>query len=693
MVSVALLSGVVASTIPEESVLQTIAGLNDFTEDTTRRYTPFCVTGTVQVVGKNGYLIISDTGFWTEMRHTTDRRPAPGDRIMLSGLAHMSSRQEIDIVADRLEMLGTDTVAPPLKLAIGELSTEKHHLRAVETEGIVIDAFPDEIDAGYRFLIIKDAECILPVAVPSEAGSELDIPSLRDAKIRIRGHFIRTVSGSRKFSGPFISIDNADDLTVITPAPADPLAAPPLERSIYRTPREIAKRGKRSVSGEVLAVWNRNRMMVRTDKGRIVNVTLAHGESVPRSGEYVTVAGYPETDLFRVNLARALVRAEDRRTEPPPETAITDLATVFGGKDRPNAIDPASHGRLMRVRGTIQIVPSPNTAERRMLLACGPYKLPIDLGVCDNAAEDIAIGTELEVTGRCVLEIDNWDPDDVFPRIRNLVAVIRTPADLKVIALPPWWTPIRLLVVISILIAALIGIYIWNRVLQKLVNRRGRELYREQVAHAVAEFKTGERTRLAVELHDSLSQSLAGVAWQVAASTKTLVSNPEVAKRCLETADKMLGSCRTELRQCLFDLRSDTLEEPDFSTAIRKTLGQLDGRAAITVRFNVPRQRFKDTTAHAILAIVRELTGNAIRHGDASEIKVAGAIEPGRILFSVRDNGKGFDPQDCNGPAQGHFGLEGIRNRLEKINGNLDIESTPGAGTKATVTIPLPQSI
>ena len=246
--------------------------------------------------------------------------------------------------------------------------------------------------------------------------------------------------------------------------------------------------------------------------------------------------------------------------------------------------------------------------------------------------------------------------------------------------------------VISILVAALIAVYIWNRILQKLVTRRGRELYREQVAHAIAEFKTGERTRLAVELHDSLSQALAGIACHVAASAKTLVANPTVARRCIETAEKMLNSCRTELRQCLFDLRSDTLEEPDFSVAIKKTLEQLDGKAAINVRFNVPRRRLKDTTAHAILAIVRELTGNAIRHGSATEVKVAGCLDQGCILFSVRDNGSGFDKDNCDGPLQGHFGLEGIRNRLEKMHGTFSIDSKPGEGAKATITIPLPPS-
>jgi len=692
-ISSALIAFAAANPASGEPVLRNFAEIADFANDTRRRYTPFCATGTVQSVSAadDSYMVLRDDTGWIDMRNASSYRPSPGEKVALSGEAHMSAHQETYIVANGVVSVGTGPVAPPLELALGDISDERHHLRAVVTEGVVIDAFPDEIDSHNMFLLLKDGETVLPVAMHVDSGSAPNLESLRDARVRVVGLFMRTVSGSRKFSGPFISAEDASAISVVAPAPADPFAAPPLEKTLYRTPREIAKRGKRTVSGEVLACWGGNRTMVRTPDGRIVNVTLAHGQAVPAPGKSVTAAGYPETDLFRVNLARAIVREDPADPAPWQEDEITDIRTVYGGAGGPNTIDPGCHGRLMRLRGTVQSAPAANSSGR-LLLACGNFKLVVDLGTHPDAAADVAIGTKLEVVGRGLLEIDSWNPDYIFPRIRNLVAVIRTPEDLHVLARPPWWTPMRLLVVISVLVAALIGVYIWNRILRKLVTQRGRELYREQVAHAIAEFRTDERTRLAVELHDSLSQALAGVACHVAACAKTLDRNPGVARRCVETADKMLNSCRTELRQCLFDLRSDTLEESDFSTAIRRTLDQIDGNAAIKVRFNVPRRRLKDTTAHAILAIVRELTGNAVRHGAATEVLIAGCVESGRILFSVRDNGCGFDPESCAGPLQGHFGIEGIRNRLERLNGTLSIESSPGEGTRAAVAIPLPSA-
>ena len=122
-------------------------------------------------------------------------------------------------------------------------------------------------------------------------------------------------------------------------------------------------------------------------------------------------------------------------------------------------------------------------------------------------------------------------------------------------------------------------------------------------------------------------------------------------------------------------------------TAIRQTLEPHVANVKLSVRFNVPRERISDSSAHAILRIIRELTLNAIRHGKATSVWVAGSIEAETLKFSVRDNGIGFDPANCPGDEQGHYGLLGIRERVNTFEGTLRIESEPGKGTKATICL------
>ena len=113
------------------------------------------------------------------------------------------------------------------------------------------------------------------------------------------------------------------------------------------------------------------------------------------------------------------------------------------------------------------------------------------------------------------------------------------------------------------------------------------------------------------------------------------------------------------------------------------------GDAKATCRFNVPRDALSETTAHAVLRIVRELVVNAVGHGQATKVAIAGEYHDGMVRFSVKDNGVGFDPSSAKGPSQGHFGLQGIRERVGKFDGEVNIESAPGKGAKVTVCIKL----
>ncbi len=691
---IALAFALVAAVSSAGETHRPLAEINAFVEDATPRKVPFEVTGKVLSAfrsPKAEEIILSDeSGVRAELYRLLDlTQPAPGDTIRAVGVANMGQTHEPYVQIEEFSVLEHGPRPEPVPVRLSDTNATSNHLMVIRTEGVVIDAFPDEIDRRYMILLLKDRDVVVPVSFLRDVFG--DRSDLVDATIRVTGVYRRSVSGTRKFSWPNIHPLVPEDIEIVTPPPADPFSVPPIETRLYLTSEDIASMSKRSVTGEVLATWSGNQAMLRAADGRIVNLMFANGQALPPCGETIVAAGQPETDLFRINLTAArwknTPKLSEASTNEVAET-VTD-ATLWDDNGR-ISIRGEAHGKLISARGIVRTLPPPDETDRRFVLDAGDMSIPVDVTSDPAALDGLAIGCEIQVTGRCILLTETRQQAYGSARVKGFALVTRSPADIVILRRPSWWTPMRLTVVISILLAALVAIYVWNRILQRLVNRRGRELYREQVAHAISEFKTGERTRLAVELHDSLSQTLSGVACHLAVGAETVRTDPAAASRYIATARNMLNSCRTELRQCLFDLRSDTLEEKDFSKAIRKTLDQIDGDAAITVNFDVPRNLFPDTTAHAILSIVRELTGNAIRHGKATEITVCGAIEDGRIKFSVDDNGVGFDPANCGGPLDGHFGLEGIRNRLEKLDGTFTIDSAPGAGARATVTLPLP---
>ena len=125
---------------------------------------------------------------------------------------------------------------------------------------------------------------------------------------------------------------------------------------------------------------------------------------------------------------------------------------------------------------------------------------------------------------------------------------------------------------------------------------------------------------------------------------------------------------------------------------MRKTLAPVAAGTTVHVNFAVPRGRMDETTAHAILCIIRELVSNAVRHGGAQIVHVNGEMRNDAISISVADNGCGFDPAAAPGAAEGHFGVEGVRERIKRLNGSFSIASSPGKGCKATATIPLTTS-
>lgn len=662
--------------------LRSVAELDSFLNGNTQPRTEYDIKGTVVQQSAKG-IVLEESDILIAIPHTPKPLPEIGARIHLHGTAAVLPSGEPTIYGDQtFEVIGRGTVPATATVDLEHIDERRMDLRAIRTQGRLIGYLTDEIDPNYTILLIRQGRSTYPVFI----NSTRNIPAV-GSLLGVTGIFNRKGSGGRKFARPFISSESAS-VTILEPAPADPFDAPRLETQLYLTPEEISLLGRRSVVGRVLAVWDDKQLLIRSDADRIVNVRLLPDQPLPEPGTAITAVGQPETDFYQLNLAFGIWRAEPNLPlppEPPPEE--TSLSQLFLNAHKQQIINYNYNGRLVRLSGWIRDLAQSDGKILRFQLESDNQHISIDCQSAHLRAGALEIGAKVLVTGYCRMEAANRGQDFYFPVVNNQSVVPRSTDDITVLENPPWWTPERLLSAVLVLLAVLTGVFLWNLSLHVLVKRRGRQLFKAQFDKASSELRVDERTRLAVELHDSLAQNLASVSMEITTALCMDRDHAPEMMRHLTIADKGLKACCLDLRDTLWDLRSEALEEPTVDRAIHKTLLPHLKGVSLALRFNVPRTRFSDKTLREILCIIRELTVNGIRHGKATEIKIAGALEGNALRFSVRDNGCGFDPSSVPGVDEGHYGLSGIQDRLRRLGGTLVFEHQSEGGTKAIVSL------
>lgn len=586
-----------------------------------------------------------------------------------------------------ITVMSPGVLPPPIKVTAQQVIAGCDRTQRICIDGVIRDAVQDEIDPRYVFFALSSEGEIfyLPAFCASNELSRAE--SLIGSRVSVTGipsSDSPTSPGSRKTGR---TVTTRLDLIHVLDSPSDDwFNVPEIDAVRELRPSQIAALGRHRLTGLVIAVWQGRNLLVRTEAGHITRVNLLHGNP-PLNGQWIDVAGIPEFDLYNVNLSRARWRATASRPSAPEDETPVSAAEILYDENGQLHIRPAFHGKCVRMTGIIRSIPTDNSPQTNFLLDCNNVVIPVDFSSAPTACAGLSIGCTVQVRGTCVMETENWRMGATFPQIKGLFVVLRSPEDVRVLEQPPWWTPARFAMVVGLLLALLVAILIWNATLRVMVSRKSHALLREQAAKLTETLKIGERTRLAAELHDYLAQNLTVVAYQVSAAQDSLGDKDPDTGGLLHAAVKMLQSCRTELRRCLWDLRNDVLDEPDFTTAIRRSVEPVAGDTTLLVRFEGARGRLSDSTAHAILSILRELASNATIHGQAKEIRIAGECRDGHIRLSVRDDGIGFDPDNRPGQDDGHFGLDGIRERLERLNGTMTIQSARNSGTHIRIEI------
>ena len=580
--------------------------------------------------------------------------------------------------------LAASAALPYPSVTPSEFQSGAYDGKLIQMEATVIDGFVDELEPRYVFFVLRNSgEDVYAYILRRFLSQAPD--TLVGAEVRVWG-FPHSPHPGHLYAQRLLDMPKAEALVVTRPAP-DPFAAPDIATAERCLPAELPARGIMTARGEVIAVWNGGKSVLLAVGNRRVRADLAV-ETPPDVGSRIIAAGHPETDLRNLNLSRAVWRNDESAPSAslPPPALVTPLQ-MHTNKKGSRAFRFDLHGCPVRVSARVSSLPNDGAPG---LFSCGDGTFDISVDAsASGTLPAFEIGDTVEVDGIAICECSNCRPSEVFPQVRGYTVVPRSAAGVRVTARAARPFPKSAWYILGSLLSILAGVVLWNRSLKRLATKRGNALAEERIARAEADLRTVERTRISTELHDTIAQNLTGAAFEIDTAMRTQPADSTLSEH-LSRAASTIASCRNELRNCLWDLRNDALEEKDMDAAVRRTLLPHLKGVTLHVRFNVARDRISDNTAHAILQIVRELSVNAIRHGSADTIHVAGVIDDGELLVSVRDNGIGFDTGKVPGVEEGHFGLDGIRGRVDRLSGTFEIKSAPGRGTHATIRIPAP---
>jgi signal transduction histidine kinase len=214
----------------------------------------------------------------------------------------------------------------------------------------------------------------------------------------------------------------------------------------------------------------------------------------------------------------------------------------------------------------------------------------------------------------------------------------------------------------------------------------------QRLLRRLLDLQEKERKLIAYEIHDGFVQSATAALMNLETSSRLWHQDPTQVQESLQAALRLLGDSLAEARRLIRGLRPPILDESGIVAAVQSLAAESPERGGPQVEFvhHVQFDRLPPQLESIIFRIVQEALTNARRHSRSDRVRLAVLQQDGRIRIEVQDWGVGFDPAKVE---EGHFGLEGIRQRARLLGGRADIQSAPGQGTRVTLEIPLLPSL
>jgi signal transduction histidine kinase len=671
---------VAAQAPPRLPVLSTVSAIRGLSQDEGARGYPVHVRATVTHIDELGHssLIIHDGTLGQFVMPPPAGTTMPEWAVLQRGdLVEIDGRTERggfapNIRPSAVRRLGRGAMPRPKQIPFTAMQTGRHDCDFAEITGVIQRAWLSADPAIHTlFTDVAYDDGVVRATFWDYTGA--DVTRFVDARVRLRGNVGTLFGSTEQLRGVALFVGRSSDIEVIEPAP-DPFALPTRSiRSLYNYSASGEVKRRIRVRGVVTGYAPGHPVEVSdftsTARFRFVrsiiyvndgtgSARIETEETQPvQAGTIVDIAGFPAVTEGKPILTNARIKVGGRGPQP--------VAVPIAG---PNVLTPDNDAALVRMEAHLLSVLT-NALQRTVVLKVGETVFDADLaGTSPWPIDRIRPGSLVAATGVYQYHAGT------APSFRLL---LRSPEDVVVLAAAPWWTLGHTGVMVAVL-----GLGAWVTLVWSRANgRRKRQQYQ-----AVLD----ERTRVGRELHDTVEQGLSGLALQLEAVSATLQTSPERAQQSLDVARQMLRYSLEETRRSVMDLRSQALESRDLAGALSDLARQMTIGTAATaiVRVEGSLTRLDASHEHHLLRIGLEALTNALKHSGARRVDILLRFLPDATTLEVRDNGCGLGQAADNLPSH-HFGLQGIRERVDKIGGALVIDSTPGGGTSVLVTAPV----
>lgn len=613
-----------------------------------------------------------------------------GNEIEIEGIVTKGSFAQV-LLPKRIQILGKKELPPPRPVSLAKLMSGAEDLQRIQVSGVVQNVVENPhnnwlltLETGLGHVLVTLPK--LPDFAPEQ---------IIDAEIQLTGIASSSRNWRAEFICPRLIVRHINDVVFLKNPPADPFSVPKVPLSALDAFNPDGRPlHRRRVEG-IVTYHEPGKFLVLQEGLHAVRVNLPLTTPI-QPGDRVEASGFIDKTREVAALSGALLRKTGTALVPSAVPAqlhqiVTDLKSRTAPQRFPYGVDDLLvkvSGRLLSIQST-----SPD----------GPHRLELDCGDSTTSVSflqnpgSFLPGAELEITGIAQPQYAPFGQSTHLSKPIRLDLLARDKNDVLLKKAPSWWTQERTSRALAGVGVVALGGLVWAAVLRHALQKKSRELAREMRHRrdAALEFQAAlrERTRLAANLHDTVLQTMTGLAYQIEACESESIPPEQRQANHLDLARRMVQRGQDDLRNSVWALRALPLKGNTFLESIRSIARQTAAGhpVQIDVESAGTEPPLADFIAGNLLLIAQEAIHNALKHARASRIQITlnTSADGTRVSLCVEDNGSGFEKGRQPGADSGHFGLDGMKERTERLQGTLEIQSQPDSGTSIRVEVPL----